>query len=162
MAYVSSIVRGRYPQNAGVKHTTPALPTRLLTALGQKGRMLLAQYIRVKSQQRIWRNVAYDCSMKGNVSMSIKIITAPARMQGYDVGHISVDLGRKTGVLMRQSRKGADKDHYESRLRQESLVPVAIALRGETDASNILVYDEGAGVSGTKGYDQRPKLSRLY
>ena len=23
--------------------------------------------------------------------------------------------------------------------------------------SNILVYDEGAGVSGTKGYDQRPQ-----
>lgn len=33
MAYVSSIVRGRYRQNAGVKQTTPAQPTRLLTAL---------------------------------------------------------------------------------------------------------------------------------
>lgn len=94
--------------------------------------------------------------------MAIKIINTLARTQEYDVGHISVDLGRKTGVLMRQSRKGADKDHYESRLRQESLVPIAIALRGDTDDSNILVYDEGAGVSGTKGYDQRPKLSRLY
>ena len=94
--------------------------------------------------------------------MAIKIVTAQAPMQEYDVGHISVDLGRKTGVLMRQSRKGSDKDHYESRLRQESLVPVAIVLRGDADDSNILVYDEGAGVSGTKGYDQRPKLSRLY
>ena len=37
-----------------------------------------------------------------------------------------------------------------------------MALRGDTDDSNILLYDEGAGVSGTKGYDQRPKLSKLY
>ena len=35
-------------------------------------------------------------------------------------------------------------------------------LRGEIDLANILVYDEGAGISGTKGYDQRPKLSKLY
>jgi hypothetical protein len=94
--------------------------------------------------------------------MAIKIVNARALVLEYDVGQISVDLSRKTGVLMRQSRKGSDKDHYESRLRQESLVPVAVALRGDTDDSNILVYDEGAGVSGTKGYDQRPKLSRLY
>jgi len=94
--------------------------------------------------------------------MAIKIISTPISSQGYDLGHISIDLSRKTGVLIRQSRKGADKDNYESRLRQESLVPVAVALRGDADASNILVYDEGAGVSGTKGYDQRPKLSKLY
>jgi DNA invertase Pin-like site-specific DNA recombinase len=94
--------------------------------------------------------------------MAIKIVTAQAPMEGYDIGQIPIDLSRKTGVLMRQSRKGSDKDHYESRLRQESLVPVAMALRGDADDTNILVYDEGAGVSGTKGYDQRPKLSRLY
>lgn len=35
-------------------------------------------------------------------------------------------------------------------------------LRGEDNLDNILVYDEGAGVSGTKGYDEREKLSALY
>jgi DNA invertase Pin-like site-specific DNA recombinase len=65
-------------------------------------------------------------------------------------------------VLIRQSRKGADLDSRESRLRQESLIPVAITLRGDTDGSNIILYDEGSGVSGTKGYDHRPELSRLY
>src|ERR1051326_1008861 len=67
------------------------------------------------------------------VTMAIKIISTQATMQEYDLRNISVDLSRKTGVLIRQSRKGSDKDHYESRLRQESLVPVAIAIRGETD-----------------------------
>ena len=94
--------------------------------------------------------------------MAIRIITAPNPLQDYDVGNISVDLSRKTGVLIRQSRRGSDKNHYESRLRQESLVPVAIAIRGDADDANVLLYDEGAGVSGTKGYDQRPKLSKLY
>jgi hypothetical protein len=94
--------------------------------------------------------------------MAIKIVDTQTPMRGYEVGHIPVDLSRKTGVLMRQSRKGADKAHYESRKRQEALVPDAIALRGDTDDSNIIVYDEGSGVSGTKGYDQRPQLSKLY
>lgn len=93
--------------------------------------------------------------------MPIKIVYT-AMMPEYDLRGISIDLSRKTGVLMRQSRKKSDQDHYESRLRQESLVSVAVALRNEEDASNILVYDEGAGVSGTKGYDERPKLSKLY
>lgn len=84
--------------------------------------------------------------------MAIKIIDAQATIGEYDVGHIPVDLSRKTGVLIRQSGKGADKDHYESRLRQEGLVPIAIALRGDNDGSNVILYDEGAGVSGTKGY----------
>jgi len=51
-----------------------------LHLLGQEGRTLLAQYIGVKSQQRARRNVAYDCSKKGNVSMAIKIITAQTLM----------------------------------------------------------------------------------
>ena len=49
--------------------------------------------------------------------MAIKIVTAQTPMQGYDVGQIPIDVSRKTGVLIRQSRKGADKDHYESRLQ---------------------------------------------
>lgn len=93
--------------------------------------------------------------------MAITIIQS-ARSTEYDLCGITVDLNRKTGVLIRQSRKGADLNAYESRLRQESLVPVAVALRGDPDSSNILLYDEGSGVSGTKGYDQRPQLSRLY
>src|SRR5260370_41243381 len=63
---------------------------------------------------------------------------------------------------MRKSIKKADKTHYESRLFQENLIPIAIRLRGDDDDRNILVFDEGAGVSGTKGFDERKKLSALY
>jgi hypothetical protein len=62
--------------------------------------------------------------------MAIRIISTQAPIQEYDLGNIPVDRSRKTGVLIRQSRKGSDKNHYESRLRQESLVPVAMAIRG--------------------------------
>ena len=88
--------------------------------------------------------------------MTFKIITTHIPTTDYNIGHISIDLSRKTAVLIRQSKKKADKDHYESRLLQENLVPIAMRLRGETDITNILVYDEGAGISGTKGYDERP------
>src|SRR5215469_9940761 len=94
--------------------------------------------------------------------MTIKIISATAPATDYNLGHFSIDLSRKTAVLIRQSMKKADKDHYESRMLQENLIPIAMKLRGETDETNILVFDEGAGVSGTKGYDERPKLSTLY
>ena len=94
-------------------------------------------------------------------SHAIRILNAAATPE-YDLRGINIDLSRKTGVLIRQSRKGADLDSRESRLRQEGLVPVAIQLRGDIDRSNIILYDEGSGVSGTKGYDQRPQLSRLY
>ncbi|HLI87720.1 MAG TPA: recombinase family protein [Ktedonobacteraceae bacterium] len=93
--------------------------------------------------------------------MGIKIVHA-AQETEYDLTGIEVDLTRKTGVLIRQSRKKSDKSHYEGRLRQETMVPIAIAIRGDEDDRNIELYDEGAGVSGTKGYDERPKLSRLY
>src|SRR2546426_12104973 len=58
--------------------------------------------------------------------------------------------------------KKADKTHFESRLLQENLIPIAVRVRGDEDERNILVFDEGAGVSGTKGYDERKKLSALY
>ena len=35
-------------------------------------------------------------------------------------------------------------------------------MRGDADLSNIILYDEGSGISGTQGYDERPELSRLY
>ncbi|HEV2461876.1 MAG TPA: recombinase family protein, partial [Ktedonobacterales bacterium] len=91
----------------------------------------------------------------------MRIIQSPTAPE-YDLRGIHFDLARKTGVLIRQSKKGADLDSRESRLRQESLVPVAMSLRGDADASNVILYDEGSGVSGTKSYDKRPQLSRLY
>src|SRR5712692_10481149 len=94
--------------------------------------------------------------------MTIKIISNYSPVTDYDLGHFSIDLSRKTAVLIRQSMKKADKDHYESRLLQEKLVTIGIKLRGDEDDRNILLLDEGAGVSGTKGYDQRKKLSALY
>ena len=42
-------------------------------------------------------------------------------MQGY-----TLNLSRKTAVLLRQSRKGADERNPESRLRQEGLVRIAV------------------------------------
>lgn len=93
--------------------------------------------------------------------MGIKFVKT-TKIHDYNLTNITIDLSRKTGVLMRQSRRKADENNYESRLRQESLVSVAIELRRDTDDSNIEVYDEGAGISGTKGYDERPKLSKLY
>ncbi|BCL81112.1 recombinase family protein [Ktedonobacteria bacterium brp13] len=40
------------------------------------------------------------------------------------------------------------------------MISVAMMIRGDED--DIVLYDEGAGISGTKGYDERPKLSKLY
>jgi hypothetical protein len=94
--------------------------------------------------------------------MTIKIISTYTPATEYNLGHFSIDLTRKTAVLIRQSMKKADTDHYESRMMQENLVPIAIKVRGDVDDRNILLFDEGAGVSGTKGYDQREKLSALY
>ncbi len=94
--------------------------------------------------------------------MANKIISIHTPTQDYNLGHVPIDLSRKTAVLIRQSKKKADKDHYESRLLQENLVPIAMKLRVETDTTNILVFDEGAGISGTKGYDERKILSELY
>src|SRR5438067_13308877 len=95
--------------------------------------------------------------------MVVKIITTyDAPLSSYELGHSSIDLTRKTAVLIRQSMKKADKAHFESRLLQENLIPIAIKIRKDEDDRNILVYDEGAGVSGTKGYDEREKLSALY
>ena len=79
-----------------------------------------------------------------------------------DLGHIPIDLERKTAVLYPPSKKNSDTDHYKSRLLQENLVLIAMRLRGDADMANILVYDEGAGILGTKGYDQRPTLAKLY
>ncbi len=94
--------------------------------------------------------------------MTIKIISTYTPMTDCHLGHFAIDLTRKTAVLIRQSMKKADKAHFESRLLQENLIPIAIKIRKDEDDRNILVFDEGAGVSGTKGYDEREKLSALY
>src|ERR1700682_3887145 len=94
--------------------------------------------------------------------MAVKIISVHTPTQVYNLTNIRFDLSRKTAVLIRQSKKKSDIDHYESRMLQENLILIAMKLRGETDTTNILVFDEGAGISGTKGYDERKKLSELY
>lgn len=88
--------------------------------------------------------------------MGIRIVDQ-ASNPNYNLSGVNIDLTRKTGVLIRQSHRGADKDARESRLRQESLVPIAMQLRGDPNDANIVLYDEGAGVSGTKGYGRAPQ-----
>ena len=44
---------------------------------------------------------------------------------------------------------------------QESLIPFVKLARKEDDLTHIRIYDEGAGVSGTKGFDKRKKLRTL-
>ena len=75
---------------------------------------------------------------------------------------IQLDLTRATAILYRQSKRGSDKLHIESRMLQESLKPFVIWARGEDSDENIHIFDEGAGVSGTKGIDKRKKLRELH
>jgi DNA invertase Pin-like site-specific DNA recombinase len=93
--------------------------------------------------------------------MTFKIVTSDTKRTTF-YKHIQLDTSRDTAILIRQSRKGANKDHYESRLLQESLKPFVIEARGEGDDGHIRVYDEGAGVSGTKGIDKRKLLKQLH
>jgi hypothetical protein len=98
-----------------------------------------------------------------DTAMVVKLITTyDVPLTSYELGQFSIDLTRKTAVLIRQSMKKADKAHFESRLLQENLIPIAVKIREDIDERNILIFDEGAGVSGTLGYDEREKLSALY
>ncbi len=81
---------------------------------------------------------------------------------GYDSSHCymygyTLDLSRKTAVLMRQSKRGADEDNPESRLRQKGLVNVAVEIRADHDPLMVLPCDEGSGISGQKKIYERPK-----
>jgi hypothetical protein len=76
--------------------------------------------------------------------------------------NVQLDTTRLTAILIRQSKRGSDAEHYEGRLLQESLLPFVIVARGDEDDRNIHVFDEGAGVSGTKGIDKRGKVKRLF
>src|SRR6266571_1184615 len=74
---------------------------------------------------------------------------------------VQLDFSRDTAILIRQSRRGSHIVHYESRLLQESLIPFVKQARGEDDLTHIRIFDEGSGVSGTKGPDKRNKVKRL-
>ena len=74
---------------------------------------------------------------------------------------VQLDFSRDTAILIRQSRRGSHVAHYESRLLQESLIPFVKQARGEDDLTHIRIFDEGSGVSGTKGPDKRKKVKLL-
>lgn len=106
--------------------------------------------------------------MRNNSIRIVKATTSHSDMTtGYDYSHsymhgYTLDLSKRTAVLMRQSRKGADESHPESRLRQEGLVRVAVEIRADHDSLMIIPCDEGSGVSGQKKIYERPKLLQLW
>jgi hypothetical protein len=104
-------------------------------------------------------------------SNGIRIVKANALISntgsGYDYTHsymhgYTLDLAKRTAVLMRQSRKGADEFNPESRLRQEGLVQIAVDIRPDHETNMIIECDEGSGVSGQKKIYERPKLLELW
>ncbi len=105
------------------------------------------------------------------MNTGIRIVKATALVSnsgsGYDHTHsymhgYTFDLTKRTAVLMRQSRKGADETNPESRLRQEGLARIAVEIRADHDPLMIIECDEGSGVSGQKKIYERPKLLQLW
>jgi hypothetical protein len=72
-----------------------------------------------------------------------------------------IDEERATGVLVRQSRTGADTAQAESRETQLGLQDYGRQLY-RSKKPDVRLYDEGAGVSGQKRIDEREKLDLLY
>ena len=88
-----------------------------------------------------------------------------------------IDKTRATAVLVRRSKRaiplseeelkelknkdGIETAYIESRQAQLELVNYAKLLYG-SDTPNVLLYDEGDGVSGQKRIDQRDKMDKLY
>jgi hypothetical protein len=93
--------------------------------------------------------------------MSYKIMQLD-RPQSLFQRSVQLDRTRNTAILIRQSRRGSDKLHVESRMLQESLIPFVQDAREEEDLTHIHIFDEGSGVSGTKGIDKRHKLRDLH
>jgi DNA invertase Pin-like site-specific DNA recombinase len=86
---------------------------------------------------------------------------------GYDNTHsymtgYAPDWSRKTAVLMRQSTKGADIFHRESRLRQENLFDTALEIRPDQNGAMVITCDEGSGVSGQKKIYERDKMLQAW
>jgi Resolvase, N terminal domain len=105
--------------------------------------------------------------MKNNIRIVKANVSLSTTASGYDHTHsymhgYILDLSRKTAVLMRQSRKGADENNPESRLRQEGLARTALDIRGDHDLTMVIECDEGSGVSGQKKIYERPKLLQLW
>ncbi len=92
--------------------------------------------------------------------MTVKIIQ-PDQPRTLFHSSMQLDLRRDTAILIRQSQRGSHIAHYESRLLQESLIPFVKAARGEDNLDHVRIYDEGSGVSGTKGPDKRKKVKLL-
>ncbi len=92
--------------------------------------------------------------------MSYKIVAGDKPQHVFHKS-VNLDLSRITAILFRQSRRGSDKLHIESRLLQESLIPFVKAARDEDTLDHIHIFDEGSGVSGTKGFDKRKKLRSM-
>jgi hypothetical protein len=92
--------------------------------------------------------------------MAFKIVTADSKRTMFRKD-VRLDTSRDTAILIRQSRRGSDVVHYESRLLQESLIPFVMEARCEDTLAHVRIFDEGAGVSGTKGIDKRKKLRSM-
>src|SRR5260370_14551643 len=92
--------------------------------------------------------------------MAFKIVTQDSKRTMFHKD-VSLDTSRGTAILIRQSRRGSDVAHYESRLLQESLIPFVMEARCEDDLSHVRIFDEGAGVSGTKGIYNRKKVRSM-
>jgi hypothetical protein len=92
--------------------------------------------------------------------MTYKIVQSDEKRTTFHK-QIKLDTSRDTAILIRQSRKGSQVAHYESRLLQESLIPFVMQARGDSEDTHIRIYDEGSGVSGTLGMDKRLKLRGL-
>lgn len=93
--------------------------------------------------------------------MNFKIVTLQQKQPVF-YRNAQLDRSRNTAILIRQSKRGSDAEHYEGRLLQESLIPFVQMAREEDDLEHIHIFDEGAGVSGTKGVDKRNKLKDLH
>src|SRR5260370_38203914 len=98
---------------------------------------------------------------RGRSRMSFKIETLQERPPVF-YRNVQLDRSRNTAILIRQSKRGSDAEHYEGRLLQESLIPFVQMAREEDDLDHVHIFDEGAGVSGTKGVDKRKKLRELH
>jgi len=92
--------------------------------------------------------------------VSYKIVQLD-QQQSFLQNSVQLDRSRITAILIRQSRRGSDKIHIESRMLQESLIPFVKVAREEDTLDNIHIFDEGSGISGTKGVDKRKKLRTM-
>lgn len=90
--------------------------------------------------------------------MTFKLYQSATRRQ--NLRHLPpVDITRYSAVYVRQSDKDAATDHVESREMQIALVEWVKSFRGD---DKVILYDEGAGISGQKALHQRKELLRLY